>query len=996
MILHWVQLLRLCPIKCVLVLITLGMCFPAYSGVISGTSDLQVINTKYFDIIYPLESAFSAKILAEEADSLYLKACKELGSTPYFRLPVVITPSYDSLNAYFSIVPYNRIVLYDVLPEVNDSSSLAVFSETLKSVFYHELVHCVSLNMKGKGFQFLGNIFGDWVNPALLNLNTLFIEGGAVALESQDGEGRLNNGFSLHVLRQAKLENDFPTWLDASGARDIYPSGNVPYIFGGAFTEWLLNTYGKEKYTSFLYETAKIHFFKMTAGIFKKVYGVSLKTAWDKFKQDVYVPNISLNPEADFSGAYIFDSRINKKGLYRSLSSSNKGFAWIDSYTDSVKYLPNGKKSAFTLLEYSGLYKISLDKEGNWLVASRTKNGIVENQVFVYNIETGEKVFVSDSGLREGIIFFYKEKIYCVAIHSEVQNSSIVFYEIFIDEEKKITIASKPAYKFSLPQAFPIYSLIDTGDGRIAFLGGGKSDSLYIFDPILQKCQVCYLGNNLKECIGVENFTLQEIVSLKTENNKLMIAFSWATKDSFPRLGLINISSNFTDVSKKNNQLFVTDYMQEEKIDLCLAQVFLSKEDVSGGVYSPVPVYQDSSLWNGEFHYSAHFFDHDRMMFVDSKKIEFEEQFIPLENFVLLKEQKSLENNSSLELLENQTKLEAKNYNPVKYIFPGLFIPFGSVSFYDAFFSDMSLSLLGVTWISTDPAETGIYSLTGSYSPKLNVWGLSGGITTDSFSLNGSVIFDRSQFAYGSAEFNYSDNFELGSIYNIGLYNSVLWAGGYNWVSFSETDFYPTIFTNLNEEDKTEFINSVSNATTIRFSTLRSGGKGYHNLKGFALSFNLLTLYSDIIDGWYNNLGLSYIQRIPGYVPIEAIVSIFPSNISFLDLDAYAYLYTWEIQKGIPWLQLYLNRFSFVFGYEGTFNRRNDSWDIIDLWDILREMPQLEFNDNLFVRLESVSSLNTTIMTGFSLSLYADFILRLRHSEKVAKYDFRVGLNLSL
>ena len=53
-------------------------------------------------------------------------------------------------------------------------------------------------------------------------------------------------------------------------------------------------------------------------------------------------------------------------------------------------------------------------------------------------------------------------------------------------------------------------------------------------------------------------------------------------------------------------------------------------------------------------------------------------------------------------------------------------------------------------------------------------------------------------------------------------------------------------------------------------------------------------------------------------------------------------------------------------------------------------------NDNLFVRLESVSSLNTTIMTGFSLSLYADFILRLRHSEKVAKYDFRVGLNLSL
>lgn len=1008
MILHWEQLLRLCPIKVVAIFIALCLCLPAFSGVISVASDLQVVSTKYFDIIFPSESAFSAKILVEEADSLYLKACKELGSTPYFRVPVVITPSYDNLNAYFSIVPYNRIVLYDVLPATSDSSSLAVFSETLKSVFYHELVHCVSLNMKSSFFQFTGNVFGDWVNPSLLNLNTLFIEGAAVALESQDGEGRLNNGFSLHLLRQAKLEDKFPSWLDACGARDIYPSGTVPYIFGGAFTEWLLATYGKEKYATFLYETAKIHFFKMTAGIFKKVYGFSLKTAWNSFQEQLYVPDIPSNPEDDFSSAYSFDSTIEKKGFYRSLSSCSTGFAWLDLYTSSVKFLAKGQKGSKTLLEYDGLYKVSLDKDGKWLVGSRTKNGIVENQVFVYNIETEKKAFLPDSGLRDGIIFSFNEKKqYCAAILSEGQKSSIVLYEILKDEKNNFSIDSNVAYNFSLPDGFPVYSLMDTGDGRIAFLGGGKADSLYIFDPMSKKCQVCYLGNNLKDICDMENFTLQEIVSLGIENNELLIGFSWATKNTLPRLGIISIPLRIKSLGRGSNEveidfsskeidssktIFSEDIIIESNNkDFNFAQVFLAENDVSGGVYSPVPVFKDSLLWQGELRYSAHFFEEDRMMCLDVSKIDFAKHLVPIEKFNLENKKDKITQQS---FLDNEIDFETKKYNPLKYVFPGTILPLGSVSYYDPKLNNNFLFPLGITWISTDPTETGIFSLTGSYDFFLNNWGFTGGVTTENFSVNGSVIFEKNEFAFSSAELNYSANFEIGSVFNIGLYDSLIWAGGYDLIS-SDYNVDSNIATETEEVEK-EYINSALNTATIRFSTVRSGGKGYYNLKGFALNFHLSTLYSDIIDGWYNNFGVSYIQLIPGYVPIEASVSIFPSNTSALDFETCAYLYTLEIQKGIPILQLYMNRLSFIVGYEGNWDRNNSSWDIIRLWDVLQEIPQLDFNDNLFIRLESITSLNATIMTGSSLNLYADFILRFRHAETLPKYDFRMGMGLSL
>ena len=125
---------------------------------------LSVIKTQYFDIIFPVQSEKSARHLALHADTLYEKLCDALlldthslfGKT---RCPVLITPEYDVLNAYFTVVPYNRIVLRDCVP----SSSFAVFSDTLVSVFYHELVHAVTLNIKSPFLHGTSAVFGDLV-----------------------------------------------------------------------------------------------------------------------------------------------------------------------------------------------------------------------------------------------------------------------------------------------------------------------------------------------------------------------------------------------------------------------------------------------------------------------------------------------------------------------------------------------------------------------------------------------------------------------------------------------------------------------------------------------------------------------------------------------------------------------------------------------------------------------------------------------------------------
>ena len=251
------------------------------------STDDHTIVTSYFDIIYSYGSEQTALLLAQNVDALYEKAAALFNTSTWMRLPVVVSQSQQQLNAYYTAVPFNHIVVYDT---VCDSAELAVFSETLLSVFYHELVHAVTANIRSPFGQSFAKLFGDFYTPSfLLNTNMSFIEGATVSSESADGEGRVNDGLSMSYLVQAKVENKFPGWKDVAGARDIYPTGPYYYQFGGAFNAYIRDKYGIEKYAAFWKKAGSEHFY-LLQGCFKRVYGVSIEKEWKSFKDSIPVP----------------------------------------------------------------------------------------------------------------------------------------------------------------------------------------------------------------------------------------------------------------------------------------------------------------------------------------------------------------------------------------------------------------------------------------------------------------------------------------------------------------------------------------------------------------------------------------------------------------------------------------------------------------------------------------------------------------------------------
>ena len=246
---------------------------------------LYTIHTEHFDFIYPESSEETALILSENAESLYTKAVTLLQTDIDLFIPVYITPYMQRLNAYYTAFPYNRIVFNDTPPHSHD---LAVFNQTKLSVFYHELVHAITMNMKNGFWSFLSAVFGDVYSPSYLYTSTLsFIEGATVSFESMDGDGRLNNGDSMAYLVQAKLEDCFPSWKDASGPRDIFPNTQYAYLFGGAFNSYIQKKYGMEKYSELwrLCGSGGGFFDPIIDASFKTVYGVSLEEEWNAFAE---------------------------------------------------------------------------------------------------------------------------------------------------------------------------------------------------------------------------------------------------------------------------------------------------------------------------------------------------------------------------------------------------------------------------------------------------------------------------------------------------------------------------------------------------------------------------------------------------------------------------------------------------------------------------------------------------------------------------------------
>nr|MCR4578816.1 hypothetical protein [Treponema sp.] len=918
----------------------------AADGLMFGEKDLRVVKTQWFDIIYPARCEKTASLLYQTADTIYEEVTAQYGIQPSVRYPVSITPATQQLNAFFTVAHYNRIVMFDTSSSEIDELS-GSFSQGFLSVFRHELTHAVTYNMKNKFWTAIGNVFGDIANLGYLFLSSGMAEGASVTSESAAGEGRLNNEFFNHRVKQAKIENKFPSYYDMQGSSDSYPSGAF-YDFNAAFHLWLQKKYGMEKYYTFWYKLINMQSFGVSSA-FKKAYGIKLKEAWKLFKADYSVPDIPANPvEAglvfDFfqPDSASYSSRNNYGARYSSLTLSEKGLAWIEHSSGSVYFLacenyqqPSRVKKLFT---HKGLDHVKFSSDGKYLAVSYYSAAAanIKADVKIYDMESRRFFDCGIKGLKDAALVKAEDSYYLVGQRYESPYNFIESYQLIIDE----------------------------ASGRIKGFekSAGKEESLYVFSGSFTGCQssegrpcFAYLQNNsLNFSIILSDFEGNELASyalpegyyasqLSYSEERGEFLFNWASSGTMVRAGRLSLQSGSFDFSSL---------------------------DLSGGIFYP-------TFFGEELLYVGKFFRQNRLF------------TLPLEKAFAVEKSEVAESAISAEFassalfemeLDPELKLDFRKYNPFAYLLRGVILP---ISYYtsEAFGVNTGKNgaayalPYGLTYYTNTPwtsGSEGILQFTAGWGPDTNSFGtgftLNGGATTGLFFYQTAAgsEFDKKGWKQAYGDLVLSSSLPFGRISNITLENSLSGKiGRQNQVS-QTSPISDTI--NLDEvinyyigmyapSDDTLYYRFSETFTTV-YSNIVSAGPGRHEYAGFALGAGISYIKDQSIKEnpvtYQDSLAVTAIAKayLPALLPFESdygyttnlplklALGFFPSTsnygyaasseksfgIPILDATVETVLFGVNVQKALPFFTpLFIHEFYVTAGYTGTFSSYNAS-----------------------------------------------------------------------
>ena len=985
----WERLLRRFRRSCAAVLILFACVQTAHinaqvnlGGHVSLSKKLSVIKTEYFDFIFAEESAASARHLALCADGLYRKAAGLLHIREMRRFPVLLTRETAVFNAYFTTLPYNRIVLYDSAPP----SSFAVFSDNLASVFYHELVHALTLNIRSPFWKGMAAVFGDVFTPSfMLNLPSSFTEGAAVSFESADGQGRLNDAFSLHVVRQAKLENKFPDWPDVTGAYGAYTDGSLPYMFGASFSSYIQQRFGMDKYAEFWEESGKVHFFKLSAGIFKKVYGLSLTQAWNDFKNSYPVPHCEENLPPALCSPSSSEYRAGLRGehLYANLTSSPGGLAWYDAASSSVMFLPierseSRRESAATEADGAPLFaekpvvlctsdlseRLTFSRSGDFLTLSGVSGGEkakrkarvydMKKKRFVLELNGLSGVFTAERSDSAGIpaTRIAATRIVATRIVAGIEREGLSYSLVLYDFDELTGAGSSapskspsshscaPFKRIRFPHGVFPFDAVDAGNGRImcilkhaSFSGEPKrlSCSLFSYDMKTDKALVYEFAD---ESLGEESaFFNPSLRYLSAYGDTLYLS---CAQDSFsqPTLAFLDL-----------NEFEAADFADENTSDAnstaessAAGAPFLCVRSAqySGGVFYP-------AAFDGGLAFVSRFYEHRTLSYTDFSGDcrRFALKAVPCERFFArFKDAAGNERNESAEKAESGEKADKdgrgafalKPYRPLQYMKKPLIIPFAGFLTAASFGPYASSSApLGLSAATADPAERFLLTAGAGYDIEARL-----------VNANASASFSAPPIQIAA-----------------GFYTeSAVQSGMQNAAAFVKAGFERPLaddFSRIGAENTAYFLYSANGVPYIRkgmwfvnrlrlfVSRSRSTGPGPYERIGFTAGASLYArrgldipgftpstwLFSPVFEGRFTLPCLLPFKNPRGFTlnfPASCATFFFVNAAEQWEIQNTLILFAHDIQKGSPFVPIFSRRLCLEGGTE-TIRYRNGKTD---------------------------------------------------------------------
>lgn len=204
----------------------------------------QTFETVHFRIHHHKGLEKIAARVAAIAEDVHARLHKPLGWVPHEITHIVLTDDTDSANGSATALPYNTVRLFVTAPD--DLSPLNDYDDWQLELITHEYTHILHTDHITGLPAIYNAIVGKQYSPNQMQPRWL-LEGLAVLVETRYTTGGRNRSSIFDMFLRADVLEDNVAGLDQiSHSPRRWPQGNLWYLYGSHFLEYIENVYGFE------------------------------------------------------------------------------------------------------------------------------------------------------------------------------------------------------------------------------------------------------------------------------------------------------------------------------------------------------------------------------------------------------------------------------------------------------------------------------------------------------------------------------------------------------------------------------------------------------------------------------------------------------------------------------------------------------------------------------------------------------------------------------
>lgn len=297
----------------------------------------RIITTEHFEIHFPAEMQEWTQAVASRIESVASAVNAAVGNQPASRVTVMVEdPTNDSNGFALPLLEGPVIFLWPTPP--SPSPTFGTHRGWGEVLAVHEYAHIAHLTFPTRNprERFFWSLLPTQLSPVARKAPAWVIEGYATLIEGQlTGSGRPSSVGRAAVMREWALEGKFPTYgaLNGSGA---FLGGNMRYLVGSAFLEWLQQRQGDSSLVH-LWRRMSARQERSFASAFVGVFGAAPQDLYGLFTVDVMERALAVRNELRQAG--LVDGELVQR---------------LSAGTGDPAFSPDGKKVAIVVRSLVG------------------------------------------------------------------------------------------------------------------------------------------------------------------------------------------------------------------------------------------------------------------------------------------------------------------------------------------------------------------------------------------------------------------------------------------------------------------------------------------------------------------------------------------------------------------------------------------------------------------------------------------------------------------